>query len=112
MRTKEPKRYDYLEMSRKSIRKDFQNVSFRRQGREPRAAASDGYVKRVVAMNERSSYAEFRRFFLGKLVRILRPGIHGGYYVEFVKDEDRKSLNANAGWSSKREYLLDGVKFD
>ena len=120
MRTKEPKQYkqDFAEVSRRSIRKDFQNASFRTQGRQPRPRPqeqrpeSESNVKRVLALSDTSGYAKYKRFFVGKLVRILRPAFSGGYYVEFVRDDDRKYLNANAGWDDKRVYLLDGAKFD
>lgn len=120
MRTKEPKQYkpDFAEVSRRSIRKDFQNASFRTQGRQPRprpqapSAEQETNVKRVLALSETSTYAKYKRFFVGKLVRILRPAFSGGYYVEFVRDDDREYLNANAGWDDKREYLLDGARYD
>ena len=120
MRTKEPKQYkpDFAEVSRRSIRKDFQNASFRTQGRQPRprpqapSAEQETNVKRVLALSDTSGYAKYKRFFVGKLVRILRPCNSGGYWVEFVRESDRKYLNANAGWDDKREYLLDGAKFD
>ena len=114
MRTKEPKQYkpDFAEVSRRSIRKDFQNASFRTQGRQAPSAEPETNVKRVLALSDTSGYAKYKRFFVGKLVRILRPAFSGGYYVEFVRDDDRKYLNANAGWNDKREYLLDGAKFD
>lgn len=120
MRTKEPRQYkqDFAEVSRRSIRKDFQNASFRAQGRQPRPRPQEQRpepetnVKRVLALSDTSGYAKYKRFFVGKLVRILRPAFSGGYYVEFIRDDDRKYLNANAGWNDKREYLLDGAKFD
>lgn len=120
MRTKEPKQYkpDFAEVSRRSIRKDFQNASFRTQGRQPRPRTQEqrpepeSNVKRVLALSDTSGYAKYKRFFVGKLVRILRPAFSGGYYVEFVRDDDRKYLNANAGWNDKREYLLDGARYD
>lgn len=120
MRTKEPKQYkpDFAEVSRRSIRKDFKKASFRRQGREPRPRIQEqepeqaSNIKRVLALSDTSTYAKYKRFFIGKLVRILRPAISGGNYVEFVRDDDRKFLNANTGWNDKREYLLDGAKYD
>lgn len=119
MRTKEPKQYkpDFAEVSRRSIRRDFKNASFCTQGRQPRSrqqerTAPESNVKRVLSLSETSAYAKYKRFFVGKLVRVLRPAISGGYYVEFIRDDDRKYLNANAGWNDKREYLLDGAKFD
>lgn len=117
MRTKEPKTYptNYAEISRRSIRKDFQNASFRAQGRQPRPQqekAAESNVKRVLAVSDTSGYAKYKRFFIGKLVRILRPAPFGGNYVEFVREQDAEYLNANAGWTNKREYLLDGAKYD
>lgn len=117
MRIKEPKP-NFAEVSRRSIRKDFKNASFHKQGRQPRvrtqapSAESESNIKRVLALSDTSGYAKYKRFFIGKLVRILRPAISGGYYVEFVRDDDRKYLNANAGWADKREYLLDSAKYD
>lgn len=117
MRTKEPKqgKHYYEDVSRRSIRKDFKNASFHTPGHEPRPRKQERQgsdVKRVMALSESSGYAKYKRFIVGKLVRILRPASTGGYYVEFVRDEDREYLNANAGWKYKREYLLDGAKYD
>lgn len=118
MRTKQPKQYpqDYAEISRRSIRKDFQNASFRKQGYEQQTQVAEpiqaNNIKRVLSISDKSNYAKYKRFFIGKLVRVLRPASSGGYYVEFVRDDDRMYLNANAEWHDKREYLLDGVKFD
>ena len=64
-------------------------------------------------MNDASAYKQFRRYIVGRLVRIVESGYNGGYWVEFVRDADRDALNAAAGWSKdKRRFLLDGVKFD
>lgn len=120
MRTKEPKPYrrDFADVSRRSIRKDFKSASFRTQGREPRPRPQEqkteheSDIRRVLSLSEKSGYAKYKRFFVGKLVRILRPAMSGGYYVEFVREEDSNFLNANAEWKNKREYLLDGAKFD
>lgn len=117
MRTKDTKTYptNYAEVSRRSIRKDFQNASFRTQGRQPRpqqGQAAESNVKRVLAISDTSGYAKYKRFFIGKMVRILRPAPSGGNYVEFVRESDAKFLNANAGWANKREYLLDGARYD
>lgn len=112
MRTKEPTTHktNYAEVSRRSIARDFKTPSYRQ---EPRPQTkTEGQVRRVLAIAETSVYAYYKRFFIGKLVRILRPASSGGYYVEFVKEQDAKMLNANAGWTTKREYLLDGAKYD
>lgn len=117
MRTKDPKYIpaDYSLVSRLSIQRDFHNASFRKQGHEARPqeqkATRKNNVKRVLALSETSGYAKYKRFFVGKLVRILRPAQSGGYYVEFVRKADAEFLNANAGWNNKREYLLDGARF-
>ncbi len=114
MRTKEPKPYkqDFAEISRRSIKRDFQNASFRKQEHRPEGQAEPDNIKRVLSISDKSQYAKYKRFFIGKLVRVLRPAASGGWYVEFVRDEDRRFLNANAEWHDKREYLLDGAKFD
>lgn len=112
MRTKEPKpyRHDFEEASRRSIRRDFRNASFVKPAKPEQPKAND--VKRVISLTDKSEYARYRRCIVGKLVRVLRPASCGGWYVEFVNDNDRDALNAVAGWKSKQEFLLDGVKFD
>lgn len=116
MRTKEPKNNtDYGMVSRLSIQRDFRDASFRRRNQiqQPDTEPKQGNnIKRVLSISDKSNYAKYKRFFVGKLVRILRPAPSGGYYVEFVRDNDRVFLNANAEWHDKREYLLDGAKFD
>lgn len=103
---------DYAELVRRSIRKDFARANFKRNGRAPKTPHPKN-TKRVVALNEQSDYFKYRKFFVGKLIRILEGASAGGVWVEFVRDADRESLNAAAGWSSnKRKYLLYGVKFD
>lgn len=70
-------------------------------------------VKRVTRINETSYYYKFRRFIVNKLVRILRQSDVGGYEIKFVNDDDRKALNDAAGWSDrKREYIIDGARYD
>lgn len=103
---------DYNELVRRSIRKDFAKANFKRNGRAPKTP-NPKHTRRVVELNETSGYARFRRYIVGRLVRIIESGYNGGYWVEFVRDADRVSLNAAAGWSKdKRRFLLDGVKFD
>ena len=66
-----------------------------------------------MSLNERSTYITFKRYIVGKLVRVLEAGNNGGWWVSFVSDSDRLKLNAAAGWSARKDrYLLDGVKFD
>ena len=102
---------DYAELVRRSIRKDFAKANFKRNGRAPKTPHPKN-TKRVVALNEQSEYFRFKRYFVGKLIRVVEGANAGGVWVEFVRDADREALNAAAGWSSKRKYLLYGAKFD
>ena len=104
---------DYNDLVRRSIRKDFAKANFKRNGRVPKTPHPKN-IRRVVDLNETSVYAKYRRYVVGRLVRICSNYIFGyGYWVEFVHDSDRQALNNAAGWSNnKREYLLDGAKFD
>lgn len=103
---------DFNEIVRRSIRKDFAKANFKRNGRAPKTPHPK-HTRRVVDLNDASAYKQFRRYVVGRLVRIVESGIHGGYWVEFVRDADRDALNAAAGCSKdKRRFLLDGVKFD
>lgn len=100
---------DYNELVRRSIQKDFANAHFK-HGREPKDKKPK--VRRVVDLNESSTYAKYRRFIVGRLVRICNQVFGYGVWVQFVYDDDRVALNRVAGWSdNKREYLLDGAKF-
>lgn len=102
---------DFLELSRRSIRKDFAKANFKRNGRIPKTPHPKN-TKRVLAINEQCEYYKYRRFFIGRLVRIVSQGITG-VWVEFVRDGDRENLNNMAGWSgNKKQYLLQGAKFD
>lgn len=103
---------DYNELVRRSIRKDFAKANFKRNGRAPKTPHPKN-TKRVLAINEQCEYYRFRKYFVGRLVRIVKPGYNGGYWVEFIRDADRECLNEAAGWSgNKRTYLLQGAKFD
>ena len=105
------KNCDYLEISRRSIRKDFAKANFKRNGRAPKTPHPKN-TKRVIAIHEQCEYYRLRKYFVGKLIRIIEAGI-SGVWVEFVRDDDRKNLNNAAGWSdNKRRYLLQGAKFD
>lgn len=105
MRTR---KIDYAEVSRRSIKRDFQTIT-------TRAAVvqhKDSDVKRVLSISEYSAYAKYKRYIVGKLVRIVDKGEYGNW-VRFVNESDAKALNCIAGWSdAKRDYLLDGAKFD
>ena len=103
---------DYNELVRRSIRRDFAKANFKRNGRAPKTPHPKN-TRRVVALNEGSSYYPYRRYIVGKLVRLAEEGFAGGYWVEFVNDADRDALNRAAGWSeNKTRYLFDGAKFD
>ena len=104
---------NYEELIRKSIRKDFKRANFRRNERTPRSAKQES-VRRVSGLSDDSGYARFRRFIVGKLVRIVRPGWSPGEnWVSFIHEEDRKNLNRAAGYSdAKYEFLIDGIKLD
>ena len=103
---------DLNELVRRSIRKDFAKANFKRNGRAPRPPHPKN-TKRIVAINEQCEYYRFRRFFVGRLVRIVEDCGTRGIWVEFVREGDRENLNNAAGWSEyKRTYLLHGAKFD
>lgn len=103
---------DYNDLVRRSIRRDFAKANFKRNGRVPKTPHPKR-TKRVLALNDSSGYARFRRLIVGRLVRIVEDAPSGGCWVEFVRDADRDALNAAAGWTKeKRRFLLDGVKFD
>lgn len=102
---------DYNELVRRSIRKDFAKANFKRNASAPKTPHPKN-TKRVLSVNERCEYYRLRKYFVGRLVRIVDDAI-SGVWVEFVRDADRESLNAAAGWSgNKRKYLLQGAKFD
>ena len=104
------KRFD--DIVRRSIRKDFTNANFKKLAKAPKVAHPKD-TKRVLELNPDCQYFKYRRFFENHLVRLLRASTVGGTWVEFVNDADRKQLNDAAGWSDlKREYLLQGAKFD
>lgn len=103
---------DYNELVRRSIRKDFAKANFKRNGRAPKTPHPKN-TKRVLAINEQCEYYRFRKYFVGRLVRIVEPGGYCGVWVEFVIESDREKLNNAAGWSRyKRRYLLHRAKFD
>lgn len=115
MRTKDPKYYpkDYGLASRLSIQRDFLNASFNRATPREQRPKRENNVKRIISMDDHCDYKQYRRFFVGKLVRIVATAQSGGKWVSFVHEEDKKALNSAAGWSeNKCQYLLYGVKYD
>ena len=100
---------DYNELVRRSIQKDFANANYKRNRKTKDKRPK---IRRVVDLNETSAYAKYRRYIVGRLVRISQYVFGYGCWVQFVHDSDREALNRAAGWSNdKCEYLLDGVKF-
>lgn len=120
MRTKEPKYYppDYSLVSRLSIQRDFRNASFKRpfgpeHRKEQERPQPESNVKRIISMDDHCEYKQYRRFFVGKLVRIIEKANSGGNWVSFVNEKDKTILNNAAGFSeNKCRYLLYGVKYD
>lgn len=106
---------DYGAISRASIKRDFQRVQ-RYPEREKRPQIENppeiNAERRVLFVGENSGYYKLRSFIVGKLVRLIEQSSMGGWICEFVHDDDRKAINAAAGWSDrKKQYLLDYVKF-
>ena len=114
MRT-EKRTPDYGTISRRSIKNDFRRVQTY-PGREKRPQIENppeiNAERRVLFVGENSGYYKLRSFIVGKLVRLIEQSSMGGWICEFVHDDDRKAINAAAGWSDrKKQYLLDYVKF-
>ena len=102
---------DYNEIVRRSIRKDFEKANFRRNKRISKPHR-DKDTHRVLSLAETCEYWRFRRYIVGRLVRITETTIDG-VWVEFIHEGDRENLNNAAGWSEyKRKYFLQGAKFD
>lgn len=100
---------NYNELVRWSIKRDFEGATFKRLQEQKKR---DNGERRIAKIEDSSFYAPFRRFLVGRLVRIIKSGYGGGYWVEFVFEQDREKLINAAGWSNeKRQFLLDGVKF-
>lgn len=103
---------DYREASRRSIHKDFKHNE-KREVKRVEQLPEQGAKRRILFVG--GEYAKYARFLVGKLVKLHEKEEDLGgrtWKIEFVFDEDRKSLNNSAGWSdSKRYYILEGVKF-
>lgn len=103
---------NFEDIVRRSIRKDFANAHFRKMGTQVKTPHPIN-TRRIGDVLEHLDYYKFRRFLVGKLIRIIQESASGGKWVEFVNDSDRQALNNAAGWSdNKRQYLLNAVKFD
>ena len=77
-------------------------------------APAEGRAFRITNINPVCEYAKYARFFVGRLVRLVRKTGVGdsttGWY-EFLHDKDRLALNQAAGWSeNKKQYLLERPK--
>lgn len=96
----------YEEQIRRSVKKDFDNAYFKTRRIKPQR----GYkiIERLVIG---TYYFEFRRFFIGKTVKIIRNS-ENGEWVEFVNESDRTALNKYAGWSEKKTYLINAIYQD
>lgn len=105
---------DYGDISRRSIRRDFQRPQYR-ECVKPKIDESPkpNAERRIAMVAEGSSYYKYRSIIVGKRIRLIeQSAISDGWICEFVHDEDRRALNKAADWSdSKKEYLFDNVKF-
>lgn len=114
MRTKK-RTPDFGAISRASIKRDFQRVQrYPKEEKRPQIENPPeiNAERRVLFVGENSSYYKLRSFIVGKLVRLVQESSVGGWVCEFVHDDDRRAINNAAGWSdSKKQYLLDCVKF-
>ena len=95
---------DFRETVRRSMKRDFERASIY----QPK---NEGTV-RVREIDDRSNYAAYKRFFIGKLMKIMGRSEFGGYWVEFVFENDRDALCRAANWKSKQRFLLDFAKFE
>lgn len=100
---------NFEDISRRSIKRDFAHANYKRAAHVQKPLREKN-VRRVAGISETSLYYRFRRHIVGRLVRIIEA-LPGGVWVEFVHAGDRENLNAVAGWTDKRKYMLDGVKF-
>lgn len=101
---------DYWKAARQSILRDFSGRYGRKEPQRPTPKSED--TRRIISIGEGSSYFKYRSHIVGRLVRVKAKAETGGWICEFVYEADRKALNAAAGWTMKREYLFDCVKFD
>lgn len=106
---------NYEAISRRSMQREFKRdklYTTREKTPEIKKKPEISSERRILFVNQNSSYYRYRTFLTGRLVRIIRESCVGGYICEFVHDDDRQALNRAAGWSDmKKEYLLDSVKF-
>ena len=96
----------FEEQIRQSIKKDFTNAYYKTR----KVNTPKGY-KRITHIKIDSYYYEFKFFFIGKTVKIIRNSELGDW-IEFVNESDRLALNKYAGWSEKKEYLINALYQD
>lgn len=117
---------DFEDISRRSIKRDFYHERIYLDKRKtpenknsveitiPKPTPAEGRAFRITNINPVCEYVKYARFFVGRLVRLVRKTGVGdsttGWY-EFLHDKDRAALNQATGWSdNKREYLLERPK--
>lgn len=114
MRTKQ-RQPDFWAISSRSIKNDFKRVqTYPAEEKSPQIENQPeiNAERRVLFVGKNSGYYKLRSFIVGKLVRLIEKSSMGGWICEFVHDDDRKAINAAAGWSdNKKQYLFDCVKF-
>lgn len=126
MRVGNKKKPDFEAISRRSIKRDFYPERIYLEKRKtpenansvkitaPEKEFTEGTAFRITNISPVCEYAKYARFFVGKLVRLIRKTGVGdsttGWY-EFLHDKDRLALNQAAGWSeNKKQYLLERPK--
>lgn len=97
-------------ISRNSIKKDFKDSLSKKEVNEPPA---EGSARRIISISERSDYYKKRYLIVGKMVKIVDQSSIGfnSFICSFVFEEDRKALNDALGYTDKKEYLFEGIKF-
>lgn len=97
---------NYEEQIRRSVKKDFENAFFKK-----RRANNPSGTKRIEYICNNSYYYQYRKFLIGKIVKIIRNK-ESGQWIEFVNESDRLALNKYAGWSEKKTYLINAIYQD
>jgi hypothetical protein len=97
-------------ISKNSIKKDFKDSGVKKEINE---VPQDGAERRVLSISERSDYYKKRHLIIGKLIKIVDHSSIGfnSFVCSFVFEEDRKLLNNALGYTDKKEYLFEGIKF-
>lgn len=97
-------------ISKNSIKKDFKDSGIKKEINE---LPKEGSERRILSISERSDYYKKKYLIVGKLVKIIDQSSIGfnSFICSFVFDEDRKALNNALGYTDKKEYLFEGIKF-